>query len=150
MTEEASGNTPRSVTETASSGRPGPRSSGTVVLDIGGDVGALVVYTPASWHGTEIEVEEQSVTCPRTHTGVRERSSGRRSVTAAVFPELAAGRYELFDPAGRSVAVAAVAGGEVAEIDVIDLAPERFEHLTAHCALDRPDALRGRSRRGRR
>lgn len=34
----------------------GPTLDGTVVLDIGGDIGALVIMTPASMHRVEIEI----------------------------------------------------------------------------------------------
>lgn len=100
--------------------------SGTVVLDIGDDVGALVVYCPTSWLATEIEVDREEFPGTRTHTGVRERSAGTRPIAAAVFPGLTAGRYQVFDPSGRPVVVAEVIGGEVTEVDLV--ASGAFDH----------------------
>ena len=34
----------------------GPSGLGTVVMDVGGDIGALILYTPAAIDGREIEI----------------------------------------------------------------------------------------------
>lgn len=72
------------------------RHSESVVLDIGDDVGALVLYTPPEYHGREIEVNllGSDVAAPRVHSAVLERSFNGRTVFAAVYPELPAGDYE--------------------------------------------------------
>jgi len=49
---------------------------GPVMLDIGGDVGALVVYLPDSFAGTEIEIGWSDSDEPFTHTGVHPRGTG--------------------------------------------------------------------------
>ena len=88
-----------------------------VVLDIGGDVGALVLYTPPAMHGQEIEISPLGDDGHRTHTAVLLRSVGGQRMHAAVYAELAAGTYQLWpaDPTlPRQVAVAA---GQVAELD---------------------------------
>jgi|SRR5579864_4640375 len=78
------------------------RHTETVVLDIGEDVGALVLYTPATLHGAEIEVSPMGGNAPRVHSAVLERSVQGRVLYAATYPELAAGDYELcFDGAPR-------------------------------------------------
>jgi len=42
---------------------------GPVVLDIGGDIGALIVYLPDSFAGSEIEIGYADSDKPFTHTG---------------------------------------------------------------------------------
>lgn len=44
-----------------------------VVLDIGEDLGALIVYTDAAWHGTEIEISPIGEDSKRSHKDVLER-----------------------------------------------------------------------------
>jgi hypothetical protein len=66
-----------------------------VVLDIGGDVGALVLYTSPALHGHEIEVAPLGSDAKRVHSAVLERSIGNRTMYAAVYPELLAGDYEV-------------------------------------------------------
>jgi hypothetical protein len=73
------------------------RHSESVVLDIGEDVGALVLYTPAELHGHEIEVSPLGAepSARRVHSAVLERSLNGRVFYAATYPELAAGEYEV-------------------------------------------------------
>ena len=60
---------------------PGPSGPGTVVLDIGDDVGALIVITPAAKAGEEIHVSPVRDPAGRTHAAVvRERRLGRPPV----------------------------------------------------------------------
>ncbi len=79
----------------ADEGPMGASDPGTVVLDIGGISGALIVTTPARLHGTEIEIRPQGAPWSGAHTAVRERRSGERAHYAGVFPRLDAGGYEL-------------------------------------------------------
>jgi hypothetical protein len=70
------------------------RHTESVVLDIGDDVGALVLYTSADLHGREIEV------CPlggarRVHSAVLERGLDERVFYAATYAELTVGEYEV-------------------------------------------------------
>jgi hypothetical protein len=73
------------------------RHAESVVLDIGGDVGALVLYTPAALHRHEIEVNPLGAEpgARRVHSAVLERSLGDRVFYAATYPELPAGEYEV-------------------------------------------------------
>jgi hypothetical protein len=92
----------------------GPSGPGTVVLELGADVGALVLHTPAELDGREIEISpEEAVTGPRTHSMVRPRHMTNGTRYAAVYPDLAAGPYTIWAderrPAGRVV----IAGGRV-------------------------------------
>jgi len=74
---------------------PEPSGTGTVVLDIGGDVGAVVLYVPLSLAGEEIEIREAGQVWNGTHVAVLERVLATGSVWAAVFPALKQGSYEV-------------------------------------------------------
>jgi hypothetical protein len=85
------------------------------VLDIGHDVGALVLYAPEALLGHEVELESDDGPATRIHTVVRERQIDGRRLFPAVFPSLRAGRYRIC--AGRVAAMVTVAGGAVTEAD---------------------------------
>ena len=51
----------------------GPTGAGSVMLDLGTETGALVLYTPAGLVGREIEISPQAPGARRTHASVRER-----------------------------------------------------------------------------
>jgi hypothetical protein len=89
------------------------RHSEPVVLDIGGDVGALVLYTPPALHGREIEVAPLGNEARRVHSAVLERTIGGRTVHAAVYPELMAGDYEVCSADGPHFTIV---GGNVSEV----------------------------------
>jgi hypothetical protein len=99
---------------------PGP-TTGAVVLDIGGDVGAAVVLTPASMDALEIEIRAAGTVWDSTHVAVRERiRPGGPSVYAAVFPSLQKGTYELrvrFGPPDAVVHRIEVDGAKVTTTD---------------------------------
>jgi len=88
-----------------------------VLLDIGGDVGALVLVTPVELHGREIEVSPLGLDGRRVHAAVLERRVGDRVVFAAVYPELRAGEHRIWDDVpGRDRRVTIV-GGQVTWVD---------------------------------
>ncbi|QMU73828.1 phospholipase [Streptacidiphilus sp. P02-A3a] len=89
---------------------------GSVLVDIGGDIGALVVLTPPDLHGAEIELSPVDQEEVRTHVAVRERRGPGATRYAAVFPSLAAGDYTVWDPASRPVTRVTVNGGQVAQL----------------------------------
>jgi len=94
----------------------GPSAAASVVADIGGDVGAAVVYVPAALAGHELEVRAVGTDWTGAHTGIRERRVGDAPVWAAFFGSLAAGRYEVrVRGHGVRALELAVRGGEVAE-----------------------------------
>jgi hypothetical protein len=72
-----------------------PSRQGSVVLDIGGDVGAAIVYLPAGLTGREIEIRRAGAAWDGVHTAVRERRLGSITRFAAVFGALPAGSYQL-------------------------------------------------------
>jgi len=116
---------------------------GAVVLDIGGEVGALVLSAPTLPAGTEVEI------CPAGRRGDEPDEGGtwwvgqwrhdhghaphgehggpawphvgvvarRGAGHAAVFPGLRAGRYEVWvRPDGPTMVAATVTGGEVTAV----------------------------------
>jgi hypothetical protein len=95
---------------------PEPSGPGSVVLDIGGDIGAAAVYVPPSLAGSEIEIRPYGEPWLGQHVAVRERTLPDAAVWAALFPTLTAGRYEIRvrhgDPDGPSTDLT-VAGGQV-------------------------------------
>ena len=73
---------------------PDPSQAGSVVLDIGGDVGAAIVVAPASLAGVEIEIRRFGEPWAGRHVAVRARHLPDRTVHAAVFEALQRGSYE--------------------------------------------------------
>ncbi len=90
---------------------------GMVVLDIGGDVGALVVSMPRSMLGEEIEVTTGAEPAGhhRPHVAVVDRPApGGGAVPSLVFPELVEGGYALVPKGTDDVRLRVeVRGGEV-------------------------------------
>ncbi|MGO9218101.1 MAG: hypothetical protein ACLP5E_10100 [Streptosporangiaceae bacterium] len=89
----------------------GPSGPGSVVLDIGGDVGALIIITPARMAGAEIHVSLLQDPGGRIHALVRERRLGPASCHAAVYPALAAGDYTIWRAAGSPAGTVRIDGG---------------------------------------
>ncbi len=110
---------------------------GSVLLDIGGDVGALVVTMPAAMEGIEVEIRpegaepghappqdhghghghehEHESGSHHPHVAVVSRPVGNDRVPSLVFPELVAGRYELYEKLTRDIHLSVtIRGGEVA------------------------------------
>jgi hypothetical protein len=90
-----------------------PSWDGSVVLDIGGDVGALLLRTPSRLNGQEINLDPDDETAPHSHSAVRERRLLGGIAYAAVYPSLKAGRYTIGGTGQRVVIV----GGQVSEVD---------------------------------
>lgn len=92
---------------------------GSVLLDIGDDVGALVVTTPAGMEGVEVEIRPEGAHhrahSHHRHVAVVNRPAGGTRIPSLVFPELLEGSYELYEKGTRDVRLTvAVRGGEVA------------------------------------
>jgi hypothetical protein len=94
-----------------------PSGQGTVVLDIGGDIGALVIYTPASYHGDEIEVSPIEVPQQRTHAAVRARYTGAGVCWSVVIAGLSAGRYVVWRDPVTPAGQVDIVGGSVTEFE---------------------------------
>jgi len=96
-------------------GHPDPdMAAQPAVLELGDNVGAAVIYTPATLNGAEIEIKPRSAGWSGAHTAVRRRSVGGSSeLFAALFYGLPAGAYDLrLDHDVRSIRVS---GGQVTE-----------------------------------
>ena len=104
------------TTVNATAHAAGATSAGSVVLELGGDIGVLVLHAPARLHGTEIEISPDSggPRGRRTHSLVRERVTASGTSYAAVYPDLPAGRYIIWRDDGVPMGTAAIAGGQVA------------------------------------
>ena len=93
-----------------------PTRDATVVADIGGDVGALVLYTAPEMCGVEIDIEPVGHPERRSHVAVRERQLVTGSVFAAFYPSLVAGDYTLFVLEPDRSRTVTIEGGKVTEI----------------------------------
>jgi len=116
---------------------------GAVLLDIGGDVGALVVTMPPGLEGLEVEIQPAGTGDKpashdhghdhghghdhddhrhdhehHPHVAVVDRPSGEGSIASLVFPEVVAGDYELVPKDGGPVQVTVhVDRGAVTTVD---------------------------------
>jgi len=100
---------------------PGPRSgpAEALLLDIGGDTGALVVQAPEAWIGVELDVtREGEARSHHRHLLVRRLRAGTGEVVAGVLPTLREGRYTVWGPAGTAVASVGITGGSVTSVSV--------------------------------
>jgi hypothetical protein len=94
-----------------------PSPTGSVVLEIGAEVGALVLYVPAADHGREIEISRIGSAAPRTHAAVRERRLDGGSLYCAVYDGLPASEYTIWADETASGGTVTVIGGHVTEVD---------------------------------
>ena len=99
----------------------GATGAGSVILELGGDVGVLVLDAPAARLGHEIEISPADGgngagpdAGHRTHSMVRERVTGLGTSYAAVYPGVPAGRYIVWRDADTPAGTVTIAGGEVA------------------------------------
>lgn len=94
-----------------------PSGEGTVVLNIGGESGAAVIYTDASLGGSEIEIRPVGQPWEGMHTGIRQRDLQDEMCFAAVFGTIAAGSYQLRIKGTDSEPILAieVSGGGITE-----------------------------------
>jgi len=91
---------------------PPPSHEGSVVLDIGGDIGALIIHTGPEQDGLEIEVSPLGEDQQRTHAAVRPRELVDRTVYCALITPLTAGGYTVWrDPDTAAGTVSVPAGG---------------------------------------
>jgi hypothetical protein len=96
----------------------GPTGPGTVVLDLGPGVGALILHTPQELNGHEIEISPAGAQgARRSHAQVRERPVDAGTGYAAIYSGLPAGRYTIWRDRGTSAGTVMVAGGKVSRFD---------------------------------
>ena len=95
----------------------GPSGPGTVIMELGADIGALILYTPADMDGEEIEIsrddEPGDLGSRRTHSQVRPRHMPGQTRYAAVYPGLPAGRYTIWRDEHSPAAAVTITGGQV-------------------------------------
>lgn len=92
-----------------------PSGLGTVVLNIGAGVGALVVHTPGRLHGHEIEVSPVADPADRRFAEVRARYVRGGVSWSMVLDGLAEGRYTVWRDPVTPLAEVDVRGGAVTE-----------------------------------
>lgn len=90
-----------------------PSGQGTVMLNIGGRIGALIIDTPPQWHGREIEVSPVDDPGVRTHAAVRARYVRGGVTYCVVLDALTEGRYLIWQDEATAVAEVDVRGGQV-------------------------------------
>ena len=92
----------------------GPSGPGTVVLELGAEIGALILYAPAKLDGAEIEISrDDDPGARRTHSQVRQRHMATVTRYAAVYPGLQAGPYTIWRDERRPAAAVIITGGQV-------------------------------------
>jgi hypothetical protein len=92
----------------------GPTGPGSVVLELGAGIGALILYTPPGLDGEEIEISrDDEPGAHRTHSQVRPRPLPGETVYAAVYPGLPAGRYTIWRDERTPAATVTITGGQV-------------------------------------
>jgi hypothetical protein len=94
---------------------PDPSREGSVVLEIGGTLGALIIHTHAANDGLEIEVSPVGADTTRTHAAVRPRHLAAHTSHCAVISPLPEGDYTIWRTADTPDTVLAVRGGQVTE-----------------------------------
>src|SRR5580692_4295812 len=93
-----------------------PAAQASVALDIGGGLGALVIYPSERFRDHEIEISRVDEDGARVHTGVHERASDLGSTLTAIFASLAAGEYVIWEDWSTAGPVIEVPDGGVAQI----------------------------------
>jgi hypothetical protein len=95
-----------------------PAAGANPMLDIGGDVGAMVVYLDGPTASGELEACPAGRPAERFHTGVHLREIGGGSVAVAVYPQVVQGTYQILDDDLVPLGLVHVTGAHVAELDL--------------------------------
>jgi hypothetical protein len=86
------------------------------MLDIGGDIGALAIHTPADYDNAEIEISPGTdPTATRSHNQVHPRRCPAGVLYSAVFPSVHEGDHTIWRDAETPEATITIHGGEVTE-----------------------------------
>jgi hypothetical protein len=103
-----------------------PSGQGTVMLNIGGGIGALIIHTEGEWLGHEIEVSPAGAPDERTHAAVRARYVLGGVTFCVVLDALPEGQYLLWQDAPEPLAEVDVRSGHVTEFTwPVDAIPGR-------------------------
>jgi hypothetical protein len=85
-----------------------------IVVEVGGDRGALVLYLDDAFRNHEVEISPVG-SAHRVHTGVLDRATAAGTALAAVFGSLAAGPYLVWRDNQTAAATVVVIAGQVTE-----------------------------------
>jgi hypothetical protein len=88
-----------------------------VVLDLGGEIGALIIHTSAEMLGVEVEISAVGHDRDRSHKDVLEREINGRAAFTAVFDKISEGTYTLWVDDVAVERDVVVPGGAVAELN---------------------------------
>ena len=102
--------------------RTGPTGPGSVVLELGGNIGALILATPPDLAGREIDISPRAGG-PRTHSLARERRTASHISYAAVYPVLTAGEYTVWRDDGTPAGQVTIRGGQASHFRWPQAAP---------------------------
>jgi hypothetical protein len=92
----------------------------TLVLDIGGDIGALVIHAGPELAEEEIEISPGAdPATPRSHNVVHARRGMGEVAYTAVFPSVPAGEYTVWHRDGTPHATITIHGGQVTQHEMI-------------------------------
>ncbi|MEV6979338.1 hypothetical protein [Kitasatospora sp. NPDC093806] len=94
---------------------PAPSRQGSVILEIGGTLGALIIHTGPADDGLEIEVSPIGDDTARTHAAARPRHLSGHTDHCAVISPLPEGDYTLWRTADTPDTVLTIRGGHVTE-----------------------------------
>jgi hypothetical protein len=89
--------------------------NGPTVIDIGDDVGALVLYTTEELVGAEIEISPDVEPDRRRHVAVHPRQYPGGTAYAAVYYGLEAGSYQLWAADGSVALTVSIEGNTITE-----------------------------------
>lgn len=92
-----------------------PSASDSLVLDIGGDIGALIIYTGPELVDTEIDLSPEGDDDARFHNMVHPRQLGSTVVFTAVYPAVEAGTYTVWRDRTTRQGSVTITGGHVTE-----------------------------------
>ena len=87
------------------------------MLDLGGDIGALILHTRAEMLGVEVEISATGQDDRRSHKDVLEREINGRPAYTAVFDNIREGTYTLWIDDVACERGVVVSGGAVSELD---------------------------------
>jgi hypothetical protein len=88
-----------------------------VVLDIGDDIGALILHTDAEMLGVQVEISATGQDAHRSHKDVLEREINGRPAYTAVFDNIREGTYTLWIDDVACERDIVVTGGGISELD---------------------------------
>ena len=91
----------------------GPTGGGTVVLELGTGIGALVLITSPELDGAQIDISLAGSHSHRTHSVVRPSHLAGATQYAAVYPGPPPGSYTVWPASADPLTTAIITGGAV-------------------------------------